>query len=225
MPKFKDLTGQKFNRLVVLERAHNSKSNQTQWLCRCDCGKTAIVRSSSLINGHTKSCGCFGNEVRKINTDQTTHGKSHTRLYGIWSEMKGRCFCPTSKIYEYYGGKGVTVCREWLNFETFYNWAITHGYSDSLSIDRIDVNGNYEPSNCRWADKVTQMNNTTANVFYQFNGEKMTLPQIARRVGLPPSALIQRVKRLNIPLEVAVKYPPHQLPPKSVRERSVAYAQ
>lgn len=207
MPKFKDLTGQRFNRLVVLERAENSRSNQTQWLCKCDCGNTVIVRSSSLINGHTKSCGCYSDEVRKINTDRTTHNKSHTRLYGIWTGMKARCYNPHVKIYKHYGGRGITICHEWRDFNAFYNWAMSNGYADDLSIDRIDVNGDYSPDNCRWVDKITQMNNTTANKYYDFNGEKMTLPQIERVLGYSSGILTQRINKLGMSFDEAIKTP------------------
>ena len=212
MPKFKDLTGQRFSRLTVMSRAQNSKSNQTQWLCKCDCGRETVVRSSSLLNGHTKSCGCYSDEIRKINTDQTTHGLCHTRLYGIWSKMKHRCENPSARIYKYYGGKGVRICDEWKDFKTFYDWAMANGYRDDLSIDRIDVDGDYEPSNCRWADKITQMNNTTANVYYVYNGKRMTITEIAREIGIPANTLRQRINKLGYSFEEAILYKSGEVP-------------
>lgn len=216
MPPLKDLKGKKFHRLTVLERTNNSKSNQTQWICKCDCGKVVTVRSPSLLNGHTKSCGCFSNEVRKVNTDQTTHGLSNTRLHRIWCQMRQRCYDPKNKIYKYYGGKGIKICADWMEFKPFYDWAMVHGYADDLSIDRINCNGDYEPSNCRWADKYTQMNNMTTNDYYIFEGQKLTITQIARKVGITETTLRQRVRRLGIPLDIAIKYPSHCLPPKAV---------
>ena len=207
MPKFKDLTGQRFARLTVVSRAENSKSNQTQWLCKCDCGNEAIVRSASLINGHTKSCGCYNDEIRKINTDQTTHGLCYTRIYRIWHGIKARCGNKNSKIYRYYGGKGVTLCEEWHDFMNFYNWAMGNGYADDLTIDRIDLNGNYEPSNCRWVDKYTQMNNMSTNKYYMYNGEKMTVPQISRATGVPAYVLQFRLDKLGYSLDKAVNKP------------------
>lgn len=221
MPNFKDLTGRKFHRLTAISRAHNSRSNQTQWLCRCDCGNEIVVRSASLLNGHTKSCGCYNDEIRKINTDQTTHGMSHTRIYHIWSKMKDRCLNPNARIYKYYGGKGVSMYEDWMDFENFYRWAIEHGYNDSLSIDRIDVDGNYNPSNCRWADKITQMNNTSRNVRVMYNGETFTVTQLERKLGFKRGTLEQRIFKLGVPFDLAVKYPAHQLPPKKIWAKEV----
>ena len=215
MPPLKDLKGNRYSRLVVIARAANSKSNQVQWVCRCDCGSKVVVRAASLLNGHTMSCGCYCNEIRAINTDQTTHGGTHTRLYKIWCGMKDRCRNPNSKIYKHYGGRGVSVCSEWKDFAAFRDWAMSNGYEDGLTIDRIDVNGNYEPSNCRWADKFVQMNNMTSNHYYVLDGKKLTMPQIERMLGFPRGLIAQRVQKLGIPLDEAIKYPPHCLPKKS----------
>lgn len=163
MRKKIDLTGGRFGRLVVLEEAP-SRNYQRYWVCRCDCGNiTKPILMSSLRGGATKSCGCLQKEVAtKIISayDATKHGLYKTRLYNIWVMMKYRCFNPNSPTYKYYGGRGIKVCDEWRNdFKTFYKWAMSNGYEEHLTIDRIDVNGNYEASNCRWATMAEQVKN------------------------------------------------------------------
>lgn len=149
--KLIDLTGQRFGKLVVLHRVDRGNKAKVEWLCKCDCGNESIVRGSNLRNGHIRSCGCLISETNR------KHGQWDTRIYRIYYAMKQRAQNPNSPHYKYYGALGIKVCDEWdKSFEAFYNWAIQNGYSDDLSIDRIDPNGDYEPSNCRWADKVTQ---------------------------------------------------------------------
>lgn len=149
--KFIDLTGQRFGKLVVLHRVNRGNTSKTEWLCKCDCGNESIVRSSNLRDGHIRSCGCLISETNR------KHGQWNTRLYRIYYAMKQRTQNPNSVHYKYYGAIGVRVCPEWdQSFEAFYNWAIQNGYDDQLSIDRIDPSGDYEPTNCRWADKTTQ---------------------------------------------------------------------
>lgn len=165
MHNFIDLTGQRFGRLVVIERTTN-KGDHPSWLCRCDCGGEKIVRGSDLKSGHTQSCGCLHKEVvtsiLEQRTNKHTHGKSRTRLYRIWSAMKSRCFDKKRECFKHYGGRGIAVCIEWKdNFQSFHDWAMANGYEEHLTIDRIDVNGNYEPSNCRWITLEQQQTNRT----------------------------------------------------------------
>lgn len=189
--KLPDLTGMKFSRLTAIKQV--KKGKRLAYHCICDCGNTINVTSNKLYSGHTKSCGCYN--LESLKNRSTTHGKSKTRLYHIWGKMKTRCRNPKTPTYKWYGGKGVSVCDEWQEFQPFYDWSIANGYTEKLTIDRINVNGNYEPSNCRWVDMKTQMNNQTSNVLVTYNDKTQTLSQWANELDINAKTLYTRFER------------------------------
>lgn len=200
---FYDLTGKRYGSLTVIKLAYKTKDNRNCWLCKCDCGNETIVRSDNLINGHTESCGCLRERTsRKL---LTTHGLSETRIYKIYKGMKARTTNENATEYKNYGGRGIKVCDEWINdFKAFYDWSINNGYKDGLTIDRIDVNGNYEPSNCRWATIKEQANNRTNNHFITYNGETHTMKQWSEKLNIDYKRLWSRINRYHWSIERAL---------------------
>lgn len=188
-----DLTGKKFGRWTVLERAGNDAQKAATWRCRCECGSEKVVRGYALRYGHTKSCGCLQSE--QIAKRNMKHGGSRSHIYMVWDGMRKRCYNPNEPAYKNYGGRGIRVCDEWLNsFVAFREWAIENGYSDGLSIDRIDVNGNYCPENCRWSDAKTQCNNRRTNRYITFNEENHTISEWSAISGIPQDVIRYRLK-------------------------------
>ena len=161
------------------------------WECKCDCGNTVVVHQQNLTNGHTKSCGCYNKELAIERN--TTHGDTNNRIYRIWHDMMLRCNSQKHKSYKLYGGKGISVCESWKDYNNFKKWAIENGYSDNLSIDRKDGSGNYEPSNCRWASIVEQNNNTSRNLMFTIEGETKSLAEWCKEYNVPYSRVHGRV--------------------------------
>ena len=203
--KILDLAGKKYGRLMVLEYDGQNHRGKSMWKCLCDCGGTIIVTGAHLTSGHTQSCGCYGAEILKDRV--TTHGMTKTRLYNIWQGMLKRCYYKGATSYRHYGDKGIVVCEKWHDFETFRDWAITHGYSDDLTIDRIDNSGDYSPENCRWVDINTQLRNTSRNHFIEFNGETHCMKDWASILGINYRTLQQRVNVYGWSVERAFTTP------------------
>lgn len=203
--------GDRYGRLVVVAEAPKRRKMR-HFLCRCDCGNTITTRLSALRNGKSKSCGCL--RVEQNRTANLTHGLSHRPLYRTWHGMKQRCLNPNAVAYEHYGGRGITICDEWLEYEPFHRWALANGYRKGLSIERIDVDGNYEPSNCTWIARNRQTENTRRSRPVTFRGETKILKHWARDLGLPAKLLRNRLNRgwsvekaFSTPLDVSRSHP------------------
>lgn len=211
MSRALDITGQRYGRLVAIERAENRVSEsgkvRARWLCKCDCGREKIVLLDDLRGGHTNSCGCLGDESRR--NSSKTHGMTGTRIYVEWLSMKARCYNKETKSYSRYGGRGVTICKEWLDdFMNFYNWAMANGYRDDLTIERKDVNGDYCPENCCWITQKEQAKNRRATLRTKDkNGNEVYAMDVAKENGIKMSVVVARKakgwdldKALNTPL-------------------------
>lgn len=198
MARANDLTGMTFNRLTVIREADTSvhkKNHHVKWLCKCECGNYTEVVSSALKSGRVGSCGCYHSD-RVIET-HTKHGLSNTRIKSIYSGMIQRCYNPNAPRYDRYGARGIKICDEWLGengLVNFNEWAIQNGYSDELTIDRIDNDKNYSPNNCRWATIDIQNNNKSTSHFVTIDGEKHTLAEWGIINGIKKSTIISRIK-------------------------------
>lgn len=210
-----DLTGKTFGRLTVIEFDHSKprfyasggvRGHRYYWKCLCECGNYKVIEHYNLIQGKINSCGCYNKEIARKN--HTTHSLSNTRIYNIWSKIKSRCYRPKDNKFYIYGGRGIKVCNEWKNdFKAFYDWAMNNGYKNDLTIDRINVNGNYEPDNCRWVDLFVQANNKRNNRIISFNNKKLTLAEWAKELNLPYSVLECRINKHKWSIEDALTIP------------------
>ena len=198
MGKLLDLTGETINGVCVIER-EGLKSGKATWKCECHCGKLFIVRGVDLKHGRTKSCGC--NISKSTIKRSTKHGDHGTRIYTTWKGIKARCFNKNEKAYKYYGARGIDMCKEWKNnYLVFKQWAYDNGYDDTLTIDRIDINGNYEPNNCRWVTQKEQNNNTRRTIKITINGLTKSLKEWCGYLDLNYNT-IYRKYRLNENIE------------------------
>lgn len=181
--KLPDLTGEHFGRWTVIEYAGRGNHGEVQYKCRCDCGTERVLRRTSLTSGNSKSCGCLSRDVAKERS--TTHGDSKIRLYRIWAGIIQRC-CNDRERYEWekYGGRGINVCTEWHKYEAFRDWALSNGYSDKLTIDRIDNNGDYCPENCRFTTPKENSRNRRNTKRLTINGETKTVVEWCEQLGL-----------------------------------------
>lgn len=178
------MIGEKFGKWLVLEETDKkSKSRCKIYKCKCDCGNIGYVVGTNLRNGHSKSCGCA----------KVKHKHSRSKLYDIYYKMRHRCYNKHDKNYNNYGGRGIKICDEWLSdFMNFYKWSMNTGYCKTLTIDRIDVNGNYEPNNCRWVDWDTQANNRRNNVYLTYNGKTQTIARWSKELNICYHTLMYR---------------------------------
>lgn len=198
MPKLIDLTGKKFHLLTAIRPERDGK--RTFWVCICDCGNTCRIETNNLRRQNRKpSCGCYARSA--VGEANATHRMTGTRVYRSWVSMKMRCQNPEDLTYERYGGRGILVCDRWQSFENFLADMGTPP-TEKHTLDRIDVNGNYEPENCRWATPKQQARNTRRNIFYDFFGQQMTAPEIAEKTGVPLVTIRKRLASGH-PIEVA----------------------
>ena len=166
------------------------QKGKTIYLCKCDCGNFKEVKRNSLVVGHTKSCGCL---PKKGNLK---HGQRRTKLYGLWLNIKDRCNNKNNSHFKYYGEKGIKMCEQWANdYSAFMKWALENGYVEGLSIERIDNNKGYEPSNCKWITKEEQARNRSYTKFQIINNKEMSLIEIAREFNIIPSTVYSRYRR------------------------------
>lgn len=207
MYKYEAKAGEKYGRLTLIKETVRT-SKKHKWLCRCDCGKYVEVSIYQMKSGECRSCGCLRDEVAGARAKaMAKHNMTHTRMYKLWSTMLKRCRNPNDKDYPRYGGRGVKVCDEWKDFIKFHEWAMSHGYRDDLSIDRIDFNGNYEPSNCRWVTLADQARNRRGVIFVEYNGDKLPITLMAEKYNIPRGRLYDRLCR-GWSVEDAINRPP-----------------
>ena len=207
-----DLTGKRFGRLTIIKRIENGKGRVTMYLAQCDCGKFVKVRAGNVTRGKTISCGCYHKElVSQAQKHGQARKRNCTRLYNIWCGIKARCYNSHVKDFKHYGGKGIKMCEEWVsNFNAFSTWAESNGYNDTLTIDRIDNNKNYEPSNCRWVTRKEQSKNTSQNHYITFNEETKLLTEWSKQTGINATTILNRLNR-GWSIEKTLTTPPRRI--------------
>ena len=191
-----DITGQKFNMLLALEEDHYVESIKgVLWWFLCDCGKHRLYRPADVLSGKKRSCGCWRDNAKYHPSAFRDHSQ-YGRINGIYMGMRQRCLNPKTTNYRNYGGRGISICAEWMaDRDVFFKWSFENGYAADLTIDRWPNNdGNYEPSNCRWVTQKLNSNNTRRTVWLECNGERLSLSQWAERIGIDPDWIARRVK-------------------------------
>lgn len=196
MGRFEDITGKRFGKLVVIGRSKFNIRSKPAWDCICDCGNKKSMSGSLLKNGNSTSCGC-----KTIET-ATTHGMAGTHTYNVWTRMHNRCSNTKERQYKNYGGRGIKVCHEWKSFEVFYK-DMGHQLR-GMSLDRINVDGDYCKDNCRWVSMAEQQSNKRNNTYVEHNGEKHTLAQWGRITGIDPKVIRSRIFRSKWTIEKAL---------------------
>jgi hypothetical protein len=192
MPVLKDLTGKRFGRLLVVQRFESDKDNKARWMCLCDCGQEKVALGANL-GKHTNSCGCLHKERARTGSIRRTHGLRYTPEYGIWASMRRRCTDPNVKSYSEYGGRGIKVCERWHSFENFIS-DMGQRPSPKHSIERRDNNGNYDPSNCKWATKVEQLYNKRNTILINYKGSKITVQEARKIAGISAKTIRRRLR-------------------------------
>ena len=191
-----DIKGQRFGRLVAIERVGSNRRKEWLWRCACDCGSETIVPSYRLRHGGVTSCGCHQRDCAY----RSKKAKNNPRLYGVYRDMKDRCYNKNCEQYKNYGGRGIKICSEWGKFDAFCDWALANGYNPNAkygqcTIDRIDTNGDYSPVNCRWVNLEQQANNRRVNSLITYANKTMTATQWERERGLWNGAIAYRLSR------------------------------
>lgn len=191
--RFKDLSGMVYGQLLVVSFSHYDNYGGSIWLCRCvSCGSETTKKKYALVSGHSKSCGCKKRGLPQKDSNRL-HGMSDTKFYWIWSSMLYRCYGKNGRHYKDYGGRGIVVCDRWQLFQNFYE-DMFYSYQEKLTIDRIDVNGNYEPLNCRWITIAEQNKNKRNSVYVVYNGEKIRLRDLSSKLGISFENTYRRIK-------------------------------
>ena len=205
MSQMKDITGERFGKLVVVSRAANNRRGNAMWNCVCDCGNKSIASGQNLRSGAVKSCGCT---ITEKNRERAKHGMSGTKLYKTWLNMRRRCTDKKSKSFKDYGGRGIYVCEEWKNdYKSFYDWAIANGYIEGLTIERINNDGPYSPDNCRWATRKEQSNNRRRCINIEYLGRTQNLTQWCNELNLDYKFIHCRMYERGMAFEDAIKEP------------------
>jgi hypothetical protein len=207
MKKVIDITGKKFGRLTVIRQEY-IKNHHVYWFCKCDCGNECVIKGDRIKSGHTKSCGCLKQEFIDNGGPNKTHGETKTRLYAIWGGMITRCENKKrEKSKRDYQDRGIIVCPEWHEFTAFHDWALSNGYSDSLTIDRKDNDQGYFPENCRWTTAKVQGNNKRNNRNFTYKNETKTIAQWAEITRIKYSSLYARLVTKGWNIEKALTTP------------------